>query len=270
MFQSLIERFNRLTHANPNTRVLGLHIGNQNLVSAVFDVGPEGVTLANLNHAPVGLSSEQLPELLKVHLVSQSLTVKKVAVSCSRDSAIVRLIPFPKMEEKQLRTSLEFEAEKYLPFSLSEVYFDCQPIPEISGGGNTGQMKALLVACKRDVIINLINLIQRVNGRLDIVNLDSLATLNAFLRCFSKNADKTFVLLDVGTHVSNLSIVRGAKILFLRDISFSLFSNSKNFLSYSFSFCLYASYSPFYFLNALFSLFYHFILCEGIYKNLSN
>ncbi|MBI4971415.1 MAG: type IV pilus assembly protein PilM [Candidatus Omnitrophica bacterium] len=198
----------------------GLHIGKQNIILSEFEIKKDETILLNLTHEKTAASSDRNLELLTRLYAKEGYEFQHVAVSVPRESAVVRIITFPLMDEKQLKTSLEFEAEKYVPFNLSEIYFDCQSLMGKEQRSGMRQMKVLLAACKRDVIMGLIQQIQKARGQVDAINLDSLATLNAFLRTQAKEPLPSSALLDIGTNVSNLSLMENNQIVFLRDISF--------------------------------------------------
>ncbi|GEM_PF-2919732 len=216
----ILKRVNELVRPEISQYTTGLHIGRQNIILSEFEIKKDGFILTNLIHEKASSSIEQNSEILTRMFSHPDFLFKKVAVSVPRDSAVVRIITFPLMDDKQLKASLEFEAEKYVPYNLSEIYFDCQSLIDKEQRSQVRQMKVLLSACKRDVIMNLIHVIQKARGQVDVINLDSLAALNAFLYARSKESQGPAALLDIGTNVSNLSLIEGNKIVFLRDISF--------------------------------------------------
>ncbi|MBI4398494.1 MAG: type IV pilus assembly protein PilM [Candidatus Omnitrophica bacterium] len=196
----------------------GLHIGAQHIILSELQFENGETTLLRLAHESAGSTQDENVPILSGLFSNPDFSFQKVAVSVSREAAAVRIITFPRMDPKQLRASLEFEAEKYVPYNLSEIYFDCQALPDENPSSR--QMKVLLAACKRDVIMNLIQTVQKAKGQIDVINLDSLAILNSFLMSRVKKPAELAALLDIGTRISNLSIIENNKVVFLRDISF--------------------------------------------------
>ncbi len=216
----LIRKVRELVRPEVSRFSTGLHIGKQNIILTEFEINKDEITLINLAHEKTTPSAERNSEILTQFFSRDGYMFKWVSVSVPRESAVVRIITFPMMGDKQLKASLEFEAEKYVPFNLSEIYFDCQSLLDKDQKAGVRQMKVLLAACKRDVVVSMIHQIQKSRGQIDAINLDSLATLNWYLRIQAKDVQTSSALLDIGTNVSNLSLIENNKIIFLRDISF--------------------------------------------------
>lgn len=215
-----LKKANELLRPQTAEYSLGLHIGNQNIIMAEFECKKDAVTLCHLAHEKIGPARDQIPTILTRFFSKSGFSFQNVTVSLLCENAVSRIITFPFMEEKQLKASLAYEAEKYLPYNMSEIYFDCQPLYDKNQKAALKQIKVLLAAAKKEVITNLMQLMQKCQGKVDGINLDSLATLNAFLRWLPKSNQQSFALLDIGSRVSNLSLFEGNQLFFIRDISF--------------------------------------------------
>ncbi len=199
---------------------LSLHLGNSNLVLSEFEKNQDTFKLIRLSHHPLSNQQDKREDSFKTLLDKEVLANKKIFISVPCESGISRIIQYPIMDTKQLKDSLNFQAEKYLPFSLSEIYFDCLPINQFQKKSNLNQMDVLLVACRRDVVMKAIQSIQKHNGELSGINLDSIASLNSFLRWAPSESKSIYLYLDVGYHVTNISFVQGGKLLFVRTVSY--------------------------------------------------
>ncbi len=136
----------------------------------------------------------------------------RVNISLSGPNVIVRYIDLPKMTKEELSKSLQFEAEKYLPFKAEEIFFDWQVLEQ-----STEKMKILLCAAKKDFAEKKIKIAEEAGLKVQLIDIDTLCLVNSF--CFNNPSEsKTLCLLNIGTEITNLSIVREGMSYLARDI----------------------------------------------------
>jgi type IV pilus assembly protein PilM len=157
------------------------------------------------------------PELLR--RIIQEQAVKRVNISVSGQQAITRYIDFPKMNAGELKQALKFESQKYIPFPYSEVNLDAcilkDDLPD-------NKMRILLAAVKKDFLKQRLDLLKSLGLEVDIVDIDSLALINAFTFNYSEVEDlnkKTIALLNIGSATSNLNILENSMPSLSRDIN---------------------------------------------------
>ena len=142
---------------------LGLDIGTRFIKACevAFDANTRKLSKLNLTPIDLPVTVESTTKALKSALDALRPSVKEVNISLSAPSAIVRFIDMPKMKEDDLRKSLEFEAEKYIPFSVSEVIIDASIVEDVSS--DKKQMKVLLAAAKKTAVDSALAVLKRVN-----------------------------------------------------------------------------------------------------------
>jgi type IV pilus assembly protein PilM len=136
---------------------------------------------------------------------------------------MIRYVDFPKMKDDEVRQSLRFEAQKYFPFSTDEVNIDARILIQDLGGN---KMLVLLAAVKKEFINQRLKMIQAAGIKTNIVDLDSIALINAFNFNYSKNSNsdsdtlkhKTVAILNIGAASSNLNILEDGIPRLSRDI----------------------------------------------------
>ena len=69
---------------------------------------------------------------------------------------IVKKVSLPVMTREELDEQIRWEAEQYIPFDMNEVNLDFQIL---GGGDDEGQMDVLLVAAKKDLIDDYVQVI---------------------------------------------------------------------------------------------------------------
>lgn len=161
-------------------------------------------------------SKATLAPALKRSIAKSDIKIQKAVISVSGQSVVVRQVLFPKMSPDELRSALQFEAEKYIPFGINEVYIDAQIISEKAEGG---KIKVLIVAAKKELVDEYLGYMNEAGVAPEAVDCDSIAVTNSFL--FSNagaGKDKTVALLNVGASMTNVCILKNEVLNFARDI----------------------------------------------------
>jgi len=197
---------------------VGLDIGSR-LIKAV-EVLKEGNTyrLVRYDSAENELSQseDKVASILKSFLDSAHLSSRDVNISFSAPHAVVRFINMPKMKEDDLKNSLRYEAEKYIPFNVKEVMTDAAIL---GYSDDKRQMRVLFAAVKRKIIDSRVNMLKNLGYAVKLVDIDSFACLNAFSNVYGDiDESKTTALLNIGHTHTNLIILHGSAPRFTRDI----------------------------------------------------
>src|SRR6266853_1904100 len=81
------------------------------------------------------------------------------------------------------------------------------------------EMDVLLVAVKKDKILNHTNVLAQAGKTPVVVDIDAFGLQNCFEINYEPDAGQTVALLNIGASVMNINIVRGGVPLFTRDVS---------------------------------------------------
>jgi len=144
-----------------------------------------------------------------------SIKTKAVATSVSGHSVIVKKISVQPMSEGELAESITTEAAQHIPFDIADVNVDF----DILNPDNGAQMDVLLVAVKKDKILNYTNVLSLAGKAPAVVDIDAFALQNCYEYNYQPHHDSTVALLNLGASVMNINIVKGATPLFTRDVS---------------------------------------------------
>jgi len=173
----------------------------------------DNVELVSLGVESVGLD---LVPVLK--MLSQENDFKKCNVSVSGSSSITRYINFPKMNETELKQALKFEAQKHIPFGIAEVGLDSHilknDLPD-------NKMLVLLAAAKKELIVQRIKILEDAALRPGIIDMDSMAIINAFMFNYPEDEyfrNKAVAVLNIGASYTSLSILDDGIPRLSRDI----------------------------------------------------
>lgn len=146
----------------------------------------------------------------------QKIKTKSVATSVSGHSVIVKKIPLAVMSEEELAESIQWEAEQHIPFDINDVNLDYQILNTVNASGTT---EVLLVAVKKDKILNHTNVITQAGKVPIVVDIDAFAMQNAFETNYNPAFNATVALLNIGASIMNIVVTKGGMPLFTRDVS---------------------------------------------------
>jgi type IV pilus assembly protein PilM len=206
-------------------RIVGLDIGSRTIKLAELTDEKSGMVLKNFNTVNIepGLiedgsikDPETVSEYIRELFRSSKLNEKNVAISIGGYSVIVKKINVQTMSEDDLQESIHFEAEQYIPFDISEVNLDFQILGEREH--NPHQMNVLLVAAKKEMINEYINLMQMAKLRPRIIDVDAFALQNIFKLNYSLE-NENISLIDIGASKTSLNILKYNVSEFMRDVS---------------------------------------------------
>jgi len=202
--------------------LLGLDIGSSCVKVVELTRVGQGLVITGMGKAEVE-GPEAAGEAITKALKDAGIKTKRVVSSVSGRSVIHRQVPMMTIPDAELKQAMEYEADKYIPFDVTEVQLDAKRLQEgdaVSQSG-TGQMKVLLVAAKKNLIDEHINLLHSVGLSPAVIDVDFLALGNAFeLRNLSLgiNDNEVRALVDIGASKSDINIMRGNSSFFQREI----------------------------------------------------
>lgn len=204
--------------------IVGLDVGSSSLKAVELKFTDSGFELLHIAHRelrPGAILDGRIVDLNHVSntidriWVDQNIKTRQVATSVSGPAVIVKKILLPVMSEKELDEQIHWEAEQYIPFDMSDVNLYHEIIAYDSMRVN---MDVLIVACKRDKIAQVTQVISQAGKQPIIVNVDAFALQNTYEVNYCPTPDQTVALLNIGASIMTINIVRGSTSVFTRDI----------------------------------------------------
>lgn len=159
---------------------------------------------------------EKTVSAIRQAIAASNIKIQKVVVSVSGQSVVVRHVLFPTMTDEELKSAITFEAEKYIPFNINEVYLDAQIIDKNAADS---KIKVIIVAARKELVDERLALLNEAGLEAGAIDCDSIAVTNAFL--FNNpglTKDKTFALINIGAGMTNICILKNEILNFVRDI----------------------------------------------------
>jgi type IV pilus assembly protein PilM len=205
--------------------LVGLDIGSRSIKAAQIVDSKRGPTLKHFGIVDIAHGAieegtindpETVAESIKQLFKSYNIKESNVAVSIGGYSVIVKKISVQTMDEEKLQETIHFEAEQYIPFDISDVNLDFQILGE--NESNPGQMNVFLVAAKKEMVNDYINLVNLAGLNPCIVDVEAFALQNTFEANYDMQSENT-ALIDIGASKTSLNILKGNSSLFMRDVS---------------------------------------------------
>ena len=205
--------------------VLGLDIGTSAVKLVELKDTGRGYQVENMALVPLPpetivdgslMDATTVIEAIRELIAQYKIKKRDAAISVSGHSVIVKKITLPKMTESELEENILVEAERYISFDINDVNLDFQILsaPEKDMGEH---MEVLLVAAKRDLIEDYINVVREAGMNPMIIDIDSFALQNVYELNYPLEIGDLVALCDIGASIMNLNIVRGGDH-FLREI----------------------------------------------------
>jgi type IV pilus assembly protein PilM len=208
-----------------NKSIVGLDVGSSAVRAVELTKAKTGYQMTGFASEPLSpdsvvdgaiMDSRAVSSTIKRILDGGSFKAKGTATGVSGHSVIVKRVVLPVATEQEIDMSLQFDAEQYIPFGMSEVNMDYQVVGPAPG--DEPGMEVLLVAAKKDKIQNHTNVITMAGRSADVVDIDAFALQNAFEANYSVNASAAVALLNIGASLMNINITKGGMPLFIRDV----------------------------------------------------
>ncbi|MBU1864059.1 MAG: type IV pilus assembly protein PilM [Candidatus Omnitrophica bacterium] len=214
-FFSMIRK--SLFFLDPPQNSLGISIGHQNIIIVELNKSQEVPRMVRLTVQEVPEENANITDILKAMFQMGGFSNTFINASLSGKAVIIRFLKFPKMSKKELRSALEFEAEKYIPFKINDIYLDFSVLRSDS---NMKFVEVALVVAKKDAVHELLTQCQQANLNVKAIDTDAFACCNAFLAAYPEEKMKTTALINIGAKLTNLVIMSEGMPAFSRDIYF--------------------------------------------------
>lgn len=161
---------------------LGVDIGSHTLRVAQMEMGKAGPRVVSLVEEDINVEpglteaqrstalSKQLSDLLK----RSGIRARNAVFCIPGQSVFVRRIKLPRSEPEKIARMVRFEARQQIPFPLDKTIMEFQVFEE----EDSPEVNVLLVAIKRDYILNFMKLVRRTGLKPLAISVSSLALYN--------------------------------------------------------------------------------------------
>ncbi len=203
--------------------LVGLDIGSNSIKAVELKRSKAGFELVNFGIKPLApdtvvdgaiMDAPAVADAIIKVFDEKKIRTKNVATSVSGHSVIVKRISLPAMSEEELYNRIKDEASQHIPFDIADVNLSYQLLEAMDT-----QMDVLLVAVKKDKILNHTNVLAQAGKTPTVVDIDAFSLQNCFEVNYEPDPGQTIALLNVGASVMSINIIRAGIPLFTRDVS---------------------------------------------------
>jgi len=204
--------------------VVGIDIGSHAVKVCELERRDRGYGIVSLGSAvlPDGavedgvlVDADSVSAVVATLLKNLKIKKKKVGISISGYSVIVKKISLTSMDERDLESYIMAEAEQYIPFDMDDVYIDFQDMKTSSVKND--RTDVILVAAKKEVVDEFTTLLEKIGLTPVIVDIDGFALENAYE--VIAHDTENIALIDIGASKMSINIISHGVSVVARDIS---------------------------------------------------
>ncbi len=216
--------------AQKSKAVIGIDIGSHSikLIELAGSRNSPKVVAWGVAPLPSGAFSENsianadlVAEALNSLIIKSGVKTDAAAVSVSSSHAITKVLGMPTdLRDIELEEQVSIEALHFIPYPIDEVNLDF----EVLGPSSTNEQEndVLLVACRRSIVDDYIDLVEDSDLDLRYVDIDTYALERVYRSQNNLNSasDQPVALFDVGASSSHLMILDHERVLYSRHQNF--------------------------------------------------
>lgn len=210
---------------NSITTNLGVYIGTENIKLAQVQLGAEGQAILNkivvvdipqssIDKGKI-LDPNKVGEVIRTAVKSNGLNSKNVVMGIAGRNVIIRQVKFPLMQPDEIRESLKWEVDRYLPVSLDDSIVDFH-ILRFCTESDPPELEVVLVGVNKALINSYIQVAEKAEVKLQAVDVSSFAFLRALN---TDNIPGTIVAINAGKSDFEMDILHDGLLKFTRVIS---------------------------------------------------
>ncbi|MEX1047098.1 MAG: type IV pilus assembly protein PilM [Actinomycetota bacterium] len=196
---------------------IGLDIGSTAARAAEVRLGGDAASLVRAAQVPLPPGSVEAGEIREPAAVGEALRElwgrggfrsKQVHMGVGNQRVVVREVALPYLPEKELRETLGYQVQEFIPIAVEEAVLDFDTLGEFEHEGKR-MLRLLLVAAHRAMVGTVVDATGA--AKLQLVGLDlnpfavvrSVGTVDGDIETEAEGEE---AVVDVGAHVTNICV----------------------------------------------------------------
>jgi len=205
--------------------VVGLDIGTSGVRAAELSSGKGPMTLERFGQValPNGavrdgevIDSDAVAAAIKQLWVQAKFGSKRVVVGVANQKVVVRQVDLPWLPVNELRKSLQFQVQDFIPMPVDQAILDFHPLEEFTNDAGARMLRVLLVAASRDMVGSAVESVEKAGLEPAMVDLTSFAVLRSLVGGSGMGSVEAEALVDIGASVTNIVVHQGGVPRFVR------------------------------------------------------
>lgn len=158
-----------------------------------------------------------IAETIKKLRQEAHISTDKSVVALPESQVFTRVVELPNLSDKEVQSSIQWEAEQYVPIPMDEVRLDWQILSRPKQKGSSEKVEVLLVAAPKVLINRYLKILK--SAGLTAISLETEIT--AAVRSLVQRVEgtPTTMVISIGASTTDLSIVTANQISFTRSIA---------------------------------------------------
>lgn len=206
---------------------IGLDIGTSGVRAAELSFGKGEITLEKFGQVALPEGAVRDGEVVNPDVVAAAVkqlwahtkfSSKKVVIGVANQKVIVRQVDLPWMPVDELKKSLAFQVQDFVPMPVEQAVLDFHPLEELTAENGNRVLRGLLVAASREMVNASIEAVQKAGLSPVMVDLTSFAVIRSLADADHLGLGNAQVeaLVDVGARVTNIVVHQGGAPRFVR------------------------------------------------------
>lgn len=212
--------------------IMGIEIGSSNI--KIIEVSRKSSMMVvhkfslietpseSINNGMI-VNAEALRRVIATEITAKKYRAKKAVSVIQSGSIIIRNAVMDKQTDKIMKEILDVKLEEYLPVERSQYQVDYKVVREFEEEGKE-KCEVSLVAAPNSIVLPLAGLLKSLKLVPVLINITSEAVGNVFgaQKRLVYDAAENVLVLDVGGHATNVTIVAGGQAILNRYIEFGV------------------------------------------------
>lgn len=212
--KSLFSKFKK-PHAPKGSISIGVDIGRRYIKLISLVKGDKDIVVDKFS---LKKSAGDIAHVLRQMIKENSIVSDGVNISLSGKSTIVRDLWLPIMSEKELKASLGYELDQYVPFPVEDIYYDSCILKENPMTRKEKLMRVVLAVANKKFVDENIKCLRQAGLSANIIDMDAIVLFNLFEREIDGKA--TVSLVDIGSTKTIIDIISDCTLTFTREIEY--------------------------------------------------
>ena len=151
--------------------------------------------------------------LLDSFLRDNRISPEAVFMAIPRNLAIIRYINFPSAVKENLRETLGYEMEKFIPLSTEDIYFDYQIISEDK---ESESLRVLIVVLKKEILNPYLEIASHLEVGVSGIEISSTALTGYFLYQTGKRNPPPFAFVHSYEESAEIGLIQDGALAYSR------------------------------------------------------